>query len=53
MGDIEHLLGNMQIEKYLGKNHLEILSEFKKLLGEKAKEMSRSIPESVRRSLNL
>jgi hypothetical protein len=47
MGYIEHLLGNIQIEKYLGKNHPEILSEFKKLLGEKAEEMSRAIPESV------
>ncbi len=47
MGYIEHLLGNVQIEKYLGKNHPEILSEFKKLLGEKAEEMSRSIPESM------
>jgi RepB plasmid partitioning protein len=49
MGYIEHLLGNMQVEKYLGKNHPEILSEFKKLLGEKAEEMSRAIPESVQK----
>jgi hypothetical protein len=47
MGYVEHLLGNMQVEKYLGKNHPGILSEFKKLLGEKAEEMSRAIPESV------
>jgi hypothetical protein len=51
MGYIEHLLGNVQIEKYLGKNHPEILSEFKKLLGEKAEEMSRAIPESVQKPL--
>lgn len=49
MGYIERLLGNMQVEKYLGKNHPEILSEFKKLLGEKAEEMSRAIPESVQK----
>jgi hypothetical protein len=49
MGYIENLLGNMQVEKYLGKNHPEILSEFKKLLGEKAEEMSRAIPESVQK----
>lgn len=47
MGYMEHLLRNVQVEKYLGKNHPEILSEFKKLLGEKAEEMSRTIPESV------
>lgn len=47
MGYIERLLGNMQVDKYLGKNHPEILGEFKKLLGEKAEEMSRAIPESV------
>ena len=52
MGYIEHLLGNMQVEKYLGKNHPEILSEFKKLLGEKAEEMSRAIPESVQKPLS-
>jgi hypothetical protein len=49
MGYIEHLLGNMQVEKYLGKNHPEILGEFKKLLGEKSEEMSRAIPESVQK----
>lgn len=49
MGYIEHLLGNMQVEKYLGKNHPGILGEFKKLLGEKAEEMSRAIPESVQK----
>ena len=49
MGYIEHLLVNVQIEKYLGKNHPEILSEFKKLLGEKAEEMSRAIPESLQK----
>ena len=52
MGYIEHLLGNMQVEKYLGKNHPEILGEFKKLLGEKAEEMSRAIPESVQKPLS-
>ena len=39
----------MQVDKYLGKNHPEILGEFKKLLGEKAEEMSRAIPESVQK----
>ena len=52
MGYIEHLLGNAQIDKYLGKNHPEILGEFKKLLGEKAEEMSRTIPESVQKPLS-
>jgi len=52
MGYIEHLLGNMQVDKYLGKNHPGILSEFKKLLGEKAEEMSRAIPESVQMPLS-
>ncbi len=49
VGYIEHLLGNMKIEKYMGKNHPEILGEFKKLLSEKAEEMSHMIPESVQK----
>ncbi|MGO9340786.1 MAG: plasmid partitioning protein RepB C-terminal domain-containing protein [Terracidiphilus sp.] len=50
MGYVEHLLGNVKVEKYLDKNHPEILSEFKKLLGEKAEEMSRAVPESVQKT---
>jgi hypothetical protein len=48
LGYIERLLANTRIEKYLVKHHVELLNEFKKLLGEKAEEMSRTIPDSIR-----
>ncbi|MFZ1085668.1 MAG: hypothetical protein WAN35_11945, partial [Terracidiphilus sp.] len=45
---IERLTTNARIEKYLAKNHAELLNEFTKLLGEKAEEMSRAIPEPIK-----
>jgi len=48
LGYVERLLGNVHIEKYMKKHHDELLNEFKKLLGEKAEEMSRTIPDPVR-----
>jgi hypothetical protein len=46
LGYLERLLANIQVERYLAKNHIELLHEFKKLLAEKAEEMSRTIPET-------
>jgi hypothetical protein len=48
LGYIERLTTNARIEKYLAKNHAELLNEFTKLLGEKAEEMSRAIPDPVK-----
>jgi hypothetical protein len=50
IGYIEHLLASSRVEKYLTKHHPDILNEFKKLLSEKAEEMSRTIPESAQKS---
>jgi hypothetical protein len=43
LGYLERLLSNNQVDKYLAKHHVELLHEFKKLLAEKAEEMSRTI----------
>ena len=48
-GYVERLLANSHIEKYMAKNHVELLNEFNKLLGEKAEEMSRTIPDPIRK----
>jgi hypothetical protein len=48
LGYIERLTTNARIEKYLAKNHAELLNEFTKLLGEKAEEMSRAIPDPIK-----
>jgi RepB plasmid partitioning protein/ParB-like nuclease domain len=45
LGYVERLLTNPRVGKYLAKHHVELLSEFNKLLGEKAEEMSRTIPD--------
>jgi hypothetical protein len=47
LGYVERLVANPRVAKYLAKNHAELLNEFTKLLGEKAEEMSRTIPNSV------
>lgn len=47
LGYIEHLLANSRIEKYLAKHHPDILNEFRKVVAEKADEMSRPVAESV------
>ena len=49
LGYVEHLLASVRVEKYLTKHHPDILNQFKKLLSEKADEMSRSIPDSIQR----
>ena len=49
LGYVECLLANSHIEKYMAKHHIELLNEFKKLLGEKAEEMSRTIPDPIRK----
>lgn len=51
LGYIERLLANTHVEKYLAKHHVELLNEFTKLVGEKAEEMSRAIPEPIKGSL--
>jgi hypothetical protein len=48
LGYIERLTTNARVEKYLAKNHAELLNEFTKLLGEKAGEMSRAIPDPIK-----
>jgi hypothetical protein len=50
LGYVERLLVNPRISKYLTKHHAELLNEFTKLLGEKAEEMSRTIPDPVKTS---
>jgi RepB plasmid partitioning protein/ParB-like nuclease domain len=47
LGYVEHLLSNSRIEKYLAKHHPDILSELKKQIEGKAREMSRPVPDSV------
>jgi hypothetical protein len=47
IGYIGHLLENTSIVKYLTKQHPDILSEFQKMLAEKADERSRPMPESI------
>ena len=49
LGYVEHLLASVRVEKYLTKHHPDILNQFRKLLSEKADEMSRSIPDSIQR----
>jgi hypothetical protein len=41
-------MANTRVEKYLARHHAELLNEFTKLLGEKAEEMSRAIPEPIK-----
>ena len=48
LGYIERLTTNARVEKYLAKNHAELLNEFTKMLGEKAEEMSRAIPDPIK-----
>jgi ParB-like chromosome segregation protein Spo0J len=48
LGYIERLTTNARVEKYLAKHHAELLNEFTKLLGEKAEEMSRAIPDPIK-----
>ena len=48
LGYIERLTENTRVEKYLAKHHAELLNEFTKLLGEKAEEMSRAIPDPIK-----
>jgi hypothetical protein len=48
---VERLIVNAPVEKYLLKYHSEILIEFKKLVNEKAEEMSRSIHDAAKTSL--
>lgn len=45
LGYVERLLANPHVEKYLAKHHADLLNEFRKLLGEKAEEMSRTISD--------
>jgi hypothetical protein len=44
LGYTERLVANGRVEKYLSKHHAEILNEFRKLIRERAEEMSRTIP---------
>lgn len=50
LGYIERLIANPRVEKYLSRNHSDLLNEFKKLLSEKAEEMSHSVPDHHLRS---
>jgi hypothetical protein len=47
LGYTERLVANGRVEKYLSKHHAEILNEFRKLIREKAQEMSRVIPSAT------
>jgi hypothetical protein len=53
LGYVERLLANPRVQKYLAKHHAELLNEFKKLLSEKAEEMSRTIPDAVQPSARI
>ena len=50
IGYIEHLLASPRVQKYLTKHHPDILNEFRKMLDEKADEITRTVPESARQS---
>lgn len=43
LGYIERLIANGHVERYLVKNHPDILNEFRKLLSERAEDMSQAV----------
>jgi hypothetical protein len=47
LGYVERLLADPRVEKYLAKHHAELLNEFRKLLGEKAEEMSSTVSDQL------
>ena len=50
LGYVERLLDNPRVAKYLTKHHVELANEFRKLLGEKAEEMSRTMSDPVKKA---